>query len=149
MFLGGGEEGEKSARAKDAPQGLGSQIDPAFQPSPEAIDRCHEQGATDADIDSEVRKFIGHHQEKHSVLAQLERLMGEVVGRTGSRYKVNAPKAKVATPEAPDRLGRCSASRWVKLGRWPRGLGNDPESPACRAPPEVLAKHGIKPAALQ
>jgi hypothetical protein len=38
-----------------------------------------------------------------------------------------------------------AAKMWASIRRWPRGHGNDPDSPACQAPPEVLRKHGIQP----
>lgn len=34
-------------------------------------------------------------------------------------------------------------SVYRRTGHWSRYAGNDPESPACRAPPEILAKYGI------
>jgi hypothetical protein len=37
-----------------------------------------------------------------------------------------------------------ACAQWKSIGRWPRGYGNDPDSPACRAPPEILKKHGIQ-----
>ena len=36
-------------------------------------------------------------------------------------------------------------SFYARTRRWSRDAGPDPESPACRAPPEVLRKHGIQP----
>lgn len=38
-----------------------------------------------------------------------------------------------------------ACKQWLTIKRWPKGYGNDPESPACRAPPEILRKHGIQP----
>jgi hypothetical protein len=38
-----------------------------------------------------------------------------------------------------------ACQQWKSIKRWPKGYGNDPESPACRAPPEILRKHGIQP----
>lgn len=34
---------------------------------------------------------------------------------------------------------------YKKLGHWSREAGNDPTSPACRAPPEILRKYGFEP----
>jgi hypothetical protein len=38
-----------------------------------------------------------------------------------------------------------AAKMWASIGRWPKGHGNDPDSPACQAPVEILRKHGIQP----
>jgi hypothetical protein len=46
-------------------------------------------------------------------------------------------------PEAVDWEQVVSVYR--RTGHWSRYAGNDPESPACRAPPEILAKYGISP----
>lgn len=45
-------------------------------------------------------------------------------------------------PIAPD--WDAAAKLWKSVKRWPKGYGNDPDSPACRAPPDVLKKHGIQ-----
>lgn len=34
---------------------------------------------------------------------------------------------------------------YKKFGHWSRDAGNDPGSPNCRAPPEILRKYGIEP----
>lgn len=40
-------------------------------------------------------------------------------------------------------------SGWKTYGKWARDAGNDPTSPACRAPPEILRKYGIEPISTQ
>lgn len=60
-----------------------------------------------------------------------------------------APPRK-ALVEGPIEVDWDSAvKQWLTIKRWPRGCGNDPDSPACRAPPEVLRKHGIQPVGAQ
>jgi hypothetical protein len=34
---------------------------------------------------------------------------------------------------------------WKMFSKWPKEAGNDPSSPACRAPPEILRKYGFEP----
>lgn len=34
---------------------------------------------------------------------------------------------------------------WKMFSKWPKDAGNDPSSPACRAPPEILRKYGFEP----
>ncbi|HEX7895467.1 MAG TPA: hypothetical protein VF447_14815 [Terriglobales bacterium] len=57
--------------------------------------------------------------------------------------KVPPRKALVDGPIEIDWDAACK--QWLTIKRWPKGYGNDPESPACRAPPEILRKHGIQP----
>lgn len=59
-------------------------------------------------------------------------------------------RQKNAARTAPPRVELSAAvdweaavKSWKRFGRWARGIGPDPESPACRAPPEILAAHGI------
>ena len=41
-------------------------------------------------------------------------------------------------------IDEASLARMGKeFGRWPKGIGNDPGSPACRAPPELLREFGL------
>jgi len=54
-----------------------------------------------------------------------------------------------AAPESPSDIAAkrdwdAAARLWKSNGRWPRGHGSDPDSPACQCPPDVLAKHGIQ-----
>jgi hypothetical protein len=52
-------------------------------------------------------------------------------------------KAKpVAGPAVVDWDAACQ--QWIKIKRWPRDHGSDPESPACRAPTELLQKYGLR-----
>jgi hypothetical protein len=52
--------------------------------------------------------------------------------------------AVTAFDEAPAIDWDIACQQWKSIKRWPRGHGNDPESPACRAPPDILRKHGIQ-----
>lgn len=63
------------------------------------------------------------------------------------RFQDIAAAAFSPEPAAIDWDQACQ--QWAKLRMWPRGIGSDPESPACRAPPEILEKHGLKPAVMQ
>ena len=56
-----------------------------------------------------------------------------------------APRVEVNT--APDWDGY--ASRFARGLGWPKGVGPDPDSAACRCPPEILAKHGLAKAKVQ
>lgn len=38
-----------------------------------------------------------------------------------------------------------AVDRFKRTGHWSAGIGNDPSSPSCRAPTEILEKHGYGP----
>ncbi len=47
-------------------------------------------------------------------------------------------------PETPTIDWDNALSFWKRTGRWTRDAGPDPDSPACRAPPELLDKYGLR-----
>lgn len=143
LFLGGGKREGERAPAKVASQGLGNQIHPAFQLLPEAIERCHEQGATDDDIDSEVRKFIAHHQVKQTFSPNWDASWAKWWENWKPHKTKHASKAKAApAPDAPINWDAVLTD-FKKFGRWSKWAGPDLDSPACRAPAEMLAKYGL------
>lgn len=130
-----------------APEEIGSMIDPGFEPNAASIQRAHDQGATDSDIDSELRKFIAHHQIKESRSPNWQASWVKWwEGWKPHRDRV-APKAK-----APPRIdygtidweGFCK--RFAGGMGWPKGVGPDPDSSACQCPLEILQKHGLRSA---
>lgn len=134
-------EGER-APAKVAPQGLGSQVHSAFIPLPEAIERCHEQGATDDEIDGEVRKFIAHHQIKQTFSPNWDASWAKW-WENWKPHKNKHTKAKTpASSNAPIDWDSVLTD-FKKFGRWSKWAGPDLDSPACRAPAEMLAKYGL------
>jgi hypothetical protein len=56
-----------------------------------------------------------------------------------------APQRKSISETPAEVDWDAAAKMWLTMKRWPKGCGNDPDSPACRAPPEILRKHGIQP----
>lgn len=54
------------------------------------------------------------------------------------------PAAKLSLVRPADRCWDDAASSWVRFRRWPKGYGNDPDSPACECPRDILEKHGIQ-----
>lgn len=136
--------GEERAPAKVVLQGLGSQIDPTFHPASEAIDRCREQGATEADIDSEIRKFIAHHQVKQTFSPNWNASWA----KWWENWKPHKTRQRAATKSISDRSDPvdwdaiCDSYR--RFGIWSKHApGNAPGSSSCLCPPEILARHGI------
>lgn len=38
-----------------------------------------------------------------------------------------------------------AVEQWARIGRWPRGMGNEPGMAGCKASPELLAQYGLLP----
>lgn len=55
-----------------------------------------------------------------------------------------APPRKFVTGPPPIDWDMAVKS-WKMFRKWPKEAGNDPDSPACRAPPEILRKYGFEP----
>jgi uncharacterized protein YdaU (DUF1376 family) len=144
--------GREDAPPKAALQvGLGSQVDPEFEPSAEAIDRAHQQGATDEEIDSEVRKFIASHQIKGTFSPNWDASFA----KWWENWKPHKERSKApprvevnSGPFVPSETDWTKAiARWSKNeSHWPTWGGNSPGSTSCKCPPEILRKHGIDPA---
>jgi hypothetical protein len=60
---------------------------------------------------------------------------------TQQRFEDYAAQAFAGNPEELD--WDAVLSVYKRTGHWSRYAGNDPTSPGCRAPPELLAKHGL------
>jgi hypothetical protein len=89
-----------------------------------------------------------------AILAAARRFAIESSGKVGTEFipmlaswlnsEDFVDAAVAAFDEAPAIDWDIACQQWKSIRRWPRGYGNDPESPACRAPPEILKKHGIQ-----
>lgn len=134
--------GEERAPPKAASLGLGSQIDPTFQPIPEAIERCHEQGATDSDIDSEVRKFVAHHQVKQTFSPNWDASWA----KWWENWKPHKAKQRARSSPPASASEKIpieeAVSIFAKTGQWSR---HAPVADISQAPAELLAKHGLSP----
>jgi hypothetical protein len=64
------------------------------------------------------------------------------------RKWIRSSKVKPSLASAARVIGEdwdAACQQWKRIRRWPKGHGNDPDSPNCRAPADVLRKHGIQP----
>lgn len=102
---------------------------------------------TDEEFGAEVRKFVGtktadgafSNDWDASFAVWIEREIGFREKRAKATAAKAPPRIEVNVAENWD----AACEQWSKFRRWPRNHGADPESPACRAPPDVRAKHGI------
>jgi hypothetical protein len=144
-------EGER-ARPKVVSMGTGSEVDPAFQPNEDAVERAHAQGATDDDIDAELRKFIAHHQIKenrspnwNASWAKWWENWKPHRAKTASGTVVNQRVVTNGGYQPTEREWDLGCQLWVKdQSKWSSQLGPDPNSLACRCPVDILGKHGLR-----
>jgi uncharacterized protein YdaU (DUF1376 family) len=146
-----------STKAIDSEEEVHTPISRSFQPSEGALMACRADGATDADIEHDVGRFILTHEEKGSFSANWD----ATYRKWWMNWKPHRDKelAKAATRQrAPPRVElntvpfEPNEEQWartcdlfVKGIRWPKaGYGPDPDSPACRCPREILLKHGLR-----
>lgn len=64
-------------------------------------------------------------------------------------HQKKAPPRKPLTSGPPPKDWDMAAKLWSTNKRWPREHGNDPDSPSCQAPPDILRKYGIEPISTQ
>lgn len=143
-LITGGEEG---APPKAASQGMGTQVDPEFQPAEHVL--AHYADWPVAEMAAETRKFIAYHQARESLSSNWQASFVTWLEREiAHRAKIAKPaKAapRIEVNSAPD--WDAYAARFAKGMGWPKGVGPDPDSAACRCPPDILAKHNIGPKA--
>lgn len=153
-------EGER-ARPKIVSMGIGSEVDPEFQPGAEAIRRAHDQGATDEDIDSELRKFVAHYQRIEGRSANWQaswvkwwenwkphkdKQAAKQRGNPRVETVMNQRTLTNGAYQPSEREWELGCQLWVKdQSKWSSQLGPDPNSLACRCPVEILQKHGLRP----
>lgn len=146
----------------DPDLGIGTPIDRLFQLNANQLATCKFDGATPEIIEAERVTFISRHLEKGTfsndwdaswaiwwqrwkeyVAKQAEaaeRAAERIAKR--EREKATTLPARVEVNNVIDWDKHCAF--WVKVGRWSRDLGPDPDSPACRCPLEILIKHKLR-----
>jgi len=133
---------------------VGTPIDLLFRLNANQLATCKFDGATPEIIEAERVGFISHHREQGSFSHDWDATWA----KWWKRWKEYTAKQAEAierkrqrTEKLPDRIEvnnvvdwdkHCAF--WVSTGRWPRGIGPDPDSLACKAPLEILIKHKLR-----
>lgn len=132
--------------AGDQEESLGTLIDSAFRPYSNHLAACHFDGADEETVDREIAGFIATHQERgtfsHDWGASWTMWWKRWKDHRDAQAKKAAPKPRIEVSNTID--WDAHAKRWHGGMGWPRGVGPDPSSPACRCPPEILAKHATE-----
>lgn len=146
---------EREVSRSDSPKAFQEEtsIDPGFQPNETAIQRCHDQGATDEEIDSQIRKFISYHQLKGNLSRNWQASWANFwenwkphKARAAPRIEVNMGRGPLDYKPTTDEFDRAVALFAKSASKWSSQLGPEPGMGGCRCPPEILIRHGIDPA---
>ena len=120
-------------------EGKPKHLHPDWHPNETDVQAAHDEGLTDAEIDKLAKKFVANYLAKGDKRADWSAQWRSWCIEDGAKK----PKA---VPDEP-----AKDVDWDKqIGRFKRGLpwtakwyGPEPGQLGCRAPPELLAKHGL------
>lgn len=89
----------------------------------------------------ELRKFSNHAAQNGRTVKNWNAAWNNWIERA-VEWAPPPPAASNIAPFERDWEGACKL--WKSVGKWTRGHGPDPDSPACQCPREILEKHGIR-----
>lgn len=102
---------------------------------------CRKLGADGAE--RELQKFTSHHRAKGTVFKNWNFGWDKWLLQSDQWKPKQSASVGVVNTECID--WRPVLQSYQKFGNWPKGYGNDPGSPSCRAPPELLREFGFSP----
>ena len=119
----------------------GSQLAEAWRPDEVRwTAACRKLGADGAE--RELSKFTSHHRAKGTVFKNWNFAWDKWLLNAADWGPKQAAGVGVVNPEGVN--WRAALQSYTSFGNWPKGHGNDPTSPACRAPPELLREFGLE-----
>jgi hypothetical protein len=101
---------------------------------------CRKFGVEGAE--RELNKFTSHHRAKGTVFKNWNFAWDKWLLNSADWAPKQAPGVGVVNPETVN--WRAALQSFKNFGNWPKGHGNDPTSPSCRAPPELLREYGFE-----
>jgi len=90
----------------------------------------------------ELNKFTSHHRAKGTVFKNWNFAWDKWLLNSEQWAPKQVAGVGVVNPDAVN--WRAALQSYKNFGNWPKGHGNDPTSPACRAPPELLREFGLE-----
>jgi len=119
----------------------GSQLADAWRPDEVRwTAACRKLGNDGAE--RELSKFTSHHRAKGTVFKNWNFAWDKWLLNAADWGPKQAAGVGVVDPEGVN--WRAALQSYKHFGNWPKGHGNDPTSPACRAPPELLREFGLE-----
>lgn len=132
-----GLEKEKKESKKDR----GTQLAEGWRPDEVRWTAACRKLGTDG-AERELSKFTSHHRAKGTVFKNWNFAWDKWLLNSADWAPKQAPGVGVVNPENVN--WRAALQSYTSFGNWPKGHGNDPTSPACRAPPELLREFGLE-----
>lgn len=105
------------------------------------IAACRKLGTDGAE--RELQKFTSHHRAKGTVFKNWNFAWDKWLLNSADWAPKQGPGVGVVNPETVN--WRAALQSFKNFGNWPKGHGNDPTSPSCRAPAELLREYGFEP----
>jgi hypothetical protein len=131
-------DNKKEKKDKDR----GSQLPDGWKPDEVRwIAACRKLGPDGAG--RELQKFTSHHRAKGTVFKNWSFAWDKWLLNSEQWAPKQVAGVGVVNPETVN--WRAALQSYKNFGNWPKGHGNDPSSPACRAPPELLREYGFEP----
>jgi hypothetical protein len=126
---------------KESKKDRGSQLAEAWKPDEVRwTAACRKLGVEGAE--RELNKFTSHHRAKGTVFKNWNFAWDKWLLNSEQWQPKQAAGVGVVNPEGVN--WRAALQSYKNFGNWPKGHGNDPTSPACRAPPELLREFGLE-----
>lgn len=119
----------------------GSQIPEGWKPDDiRWIAACRKLGNDGAE--RELQKFTAHHRAKGTVFKNWNSGWDKWLINAQQWQPKQGAGVGVVNPETVN--WRAALQSYKNFGNWPKGHGNDPTSPSCKAPPELLREYGLE-----
>jgi hypothetical protein len=119
----------------------GSQIPDGFKPDDVRWEAACRVFGKDGAL-CELEKFTAHHKSKGTVFKNWNAGWDKWLLNAKQWAPKQVAGVGVVNPDAVN--WRAALQSYKNFGNWPKGHGNDPTSPACRAPPELLREFGLE-----
>jgi hypothetical protein len=126
-------EFEKSSRKK-----VSKALPDSYQLSERILAYAVRLGLSNSEVVREHTKFCNHAKQTDRRCAEWE--PAEETWMLGAAERLG--KQPTTGSVAPD--WNVVIELYKRTGHWSRWAGPDPESPACKAPPDLLEKHGLR-----
>lgn len=140
-FTGNPDAPSISLENKKEKKDRGAQLAEAWKPDDVRWTAACRKLGTDG-AERELSKFTSHHRAKGTVFKNWNFAWDKWLLNSEQWAPKQVAGVGVVNPDGVN--WRAALQSYKNFGNWPKGHGNDPTSPACRAPPELLREFGLE-----